>query len=216
MFPPVELANEDGVLCQGGFLTPWSLIAAYTQGIFPWPHEGFDLLWFAPPMRGVLFFDELHVGSRLRRYMKSADFEITFNRAFGDVIRSCAQPRFYEGAYEEGTWIDEDVVSSYTELHRLGFAHSVEAWQDGELVGGLYGVSFGLYFAGESMFHRVDNASKACVLALVERMMTRGAMWLDIETLTPHFEKLGARLIPREDFMSLHRLALHTPVKLFG
>ena len=215
MFPPVEFANSDGVLCQGGHLTSWSLLAAYSQGIFPWPHKGYEMLWFAPPLRGVLFFEEIHVGSRLRRYLKNSGFEISFNRNFAEVMRACAEPRWCEGEWEEGTWISDDVLDSYGQLHEMGFAHSVECWQNGELVGGLYGVSMGLYFAGESMFHRRNNASKACVLALVEKMSAAGAYWLDIETLTPHFEKLGARLVPRNLFMEMHREALHTTARVF-
>lgn len=215
MFPPVEFATPDGVLCQGGHLTSWSLLSAYSQGIFPWPHTGYDLLWFAPPHRGVLFFDEFYLNSRLRRALRNSGFRITFNECFSEVMRACAAPRWCEGEWETGTWINDEVLESYTELHRLGFAHSVECWRDERLVGGLYGVNLGLYFAGESMFHREDNASKMCVVALVEKMSEAGAYWLDIETLTPHFEKMGARLVPREQFMELHRAAVHSKTRIF-
>ena len=203
MFPPVEGADEYGVVCWGGKLAPEILLEAYCSGIFPWPHRGLPMLWFAPPQRALLFVDELHVGSRLRRAIRKANFEIRFDSSFEKVMDACAAPRFVDGNFERGTWITKPLKRAFVGLHELGFARSVEAWRDGEMVGGLYGVSIGGYFAGESMFHTCDNASKACVLALLERMKNAGATWLDCETLTPHFERLGAREVPREEFMRM-------------
>lgn len=215
MFPPVESADEFGVVCWGGEISPESLTAAYHSGIFPWPHRGMPTLWFAPPQRALLWCDELHVGSRLRRYLRRADFEIRFDSAFDEVIEACAQPRWSEGVWERGSWINRAIKSAYKQLHQQGFAHSVEAWQNGELVGGLYGVGWGGYFAGESMFYRRDYASKAAVIALVEHLRERGVRWLDCEVMTPHFEQLGAREVPRAEFMIMLEVALARPVRLF-
>lgn len=200
-FPPVEFADPSGLLCYGGNTLPHTLLDAYRNGIFPWPHEGFPLLWFAPPRRAVLLFDELHVNARLQRSLRVAKLRITFDQAFSQVIAACAAPRIVDGEEHEGTWITPSMIEGYTALFERGYVHSVEAWQGDELVGGLYGVLLGAHFCGESMFHRAPNASKACVLALVERLKTNGATWLDIETMTPHFARLGAREIPREQFM---------------
>lgn len=215
MFPPVDHADEYGVVCWGGQLSPATLTAAYHSGIFPWPHRGMPLLWFAPPQRALLWCDEMHVGSRLKRYLKKADFEIRFDTAFERVIESCGEPRVVEGQLERGSWINKAVRRAYVGLHRQSHAHSVEAWQNGELVGGLYGVSWGGYFAGESMFHHRDFASKATVVALVEHLRARGAQWLDCEVMTPHFEAMGAREVPRAEFMRLLPGALSQPVRLF-
>lgn len=206
-FPPVDRADQSGLLCWGGRADPRTLLDAYRNGIFPWPHEGYPLLWFAPPERAVLCFDELRVNSRLRRSLRSEGFEITFDTAFARVIAACAGPRIVEGELDGGTWITPELIEGYSALHALGWVHSVEAWQKGELVGGLYGVLIGAHFCGESMFHLAPNASKACVVALVERLKAHGATWLDIETMTPHFERLGAREIPRDEFMNWKREA---------
>ena len=216
MFPLVESADEFGVLCWGGEISPATLTAAYHQGIFPWPHRGMPTLWFAPPQRALLWCDELHVGSRLRRYLRKANFEIRFDSAFDEVIEACAQPRWSEGEWERGSWINNAIKRAYKGLHRRGVAHSVEAWHDGELVGGLYGVSWGGYFAGESMFHQRDGASKAALIALVERLRERGVSWLDCEVMTPHFEQMGAREVPRAQFMEMLQTALSQPTRLFG
>ena len=206
-FPPVELADESGLLCWGGTPDPRTLLRAYRGGIFPWPHEGYPLLWFAPPERAVLLFDELHLGARLKRSLRKQNFEITFDCAFDQVIAACAGPRLVEGESDGGTWITQEILAGFSALNALGWVHSVEAWQNGELVGGLYGVLIGAHFCGESMFRRVPDASKACIVALIERLKKSGATWLDIETMTPHFERLGAREIPRDEFMVWMRQA---------
>ena len=215
MFPPVENADEFGVVCWGGAISPATVAEAYHCGIFPWPHRAMPTLWFAPPQRALLWCDELHVGSRLRRYLRKSNFEIRFDTAFDDVVEACAQPRWADGAWERGSWINNAIKRAYKELHRRNCAHSVEAWQDGELVGGLYGVSWGGYFAGESMFHRRDGASKAALIGLVEHLKTRGVQWLDCEVMTPHFAQMGAREVPRAQFMAMLDVALSRPTRLF-
>ncbi|MBW3636552.1 MAG: leucyl/phenylalanyl-tRNA--protein transferase [Armatimonadetes bacterium] len=211
MFPPVERADEDGVLCWGGVLSPTTLRHAYCGGIFPWPHRGAPLLWFAPPQRALLFCDEFHVGSRLRRFLGRNPFEIRVDTAFGEVMRGCAAPR----RGESGTWINAAMLRAYGQLHEMGHAHSIEAWRDGQLVGGLYGVSFGAYFCGESMFFRESNASKAALIWLVEHLQSRGASWLDCQMMTPHFAQFGAREVERSEFMRLLRMALSQENGLF-
>jgi len=208
MFPPVDAADEDGLLAVGGTLTSQTLREAYARGIFPWPH-GDDLptFWFAPPQRALLFFDDLRVSKRLRRSLRSREYSHTQNKSFSDVIRACAAPR----ASEKETWILPAMQRVYTKLHREGFAHSVETWQSEKLVGGLYGVSHGVYFCGESMFSRESDASKSALLFLIETLQSRGATWIDIQMMTPHFEVLGARLISREDFTVLLERAWNLP-----
>jgi len=215
MFPPVDSADEFGVLCWGGEISSATLTAAYQSGIFPWPHRGMPTLWFAPPQRAILKCDRLHVGSRLRRYLRRANFEIRFNTAFDEVIEACAQPRFVEGVWERGSWINNSIKRAYKALHRDGHAHSIESWQNGELVGGLYGVNWGGYFAGESMFYRRDGASKAALIGLVEHLRERDVAWLDCEVMTPHFEQMGAREIPRDEFMQMLQTAISQPTRLF-
>lgn len=215
MFPPVDSADEFGVVCWGGEISPKTITAAYQSGIFPWPHRGMPTLWFAPPQRALLWCNELHVGSRLRRSLRKAKFEIRFNTAFDEVIEACAQPRFVEGVWERGSWINNAIKRAYKELHRRGHAHSVEAWKNGELVGGLYGVSWGGYFAGESMFYRRDGASKAALIGLVEHLRERDVAWLDCEVMTPHFEQMGAREVRRAEFMEMLQTALSRPMQLF-
>lgn len=216
MFPPVETADEDGFLCWGGRLSTETLLVAYGSGIFPWPHQGAPLLWFAPPLRTLLWCDELHIGSRLKRALKNQPFEIRVNSCFETVMRQCAAPR--ESDRKEGhvgTWITPAMRRAYAILHRAGNAHSVEAWRDDELVGGLYGVQIGAYFCGESMFARQNNASKAALIWLVEHLRTRGASWLDCQMMTPHFQVLGAREIERAEFMAMLRKETQREIGLF-
>jgi leucyl/phenylalanyl-tRNA---protein transferase len=183
----------------GGDLHPESLRLAYASGIFPWPHRGAPLLWFSPDPRGVLDFDLLHVPERLARKKRNTTLTFTIDCAFEEVIGACQKaPR----PDQEGTWLTAPMKKAYLKLHQLGGAHSVEAWDEsGALVGGLYGVTAGGYFSGESMFHRASDASKLCVLHLVEHLKARGQAWLDIQTMTPHFLALGAIDIPREEFL---------------
>jgi leucyl/phenylalanyl-tRNA--protein transferase len=201
-FPSVELANEDGVLCVGGDLNSATLCAAYHQGIFPWPiNEEFPVVWFAPPMCGVLFFDEFHIPKSVTKMLRREKYECRVDAAFEEVISHCANRR-------EGTWITPDIIDAYINLHREGIAHSVETYFEGELVGGLYGVSWGKYFCGESMFHLRSGASKAALVYLVEYLKTRDVKWIDIQNISPLFELFGAREIPRAEFMELLKSAI--------
>jgi len=197
-FPDPRDTTDEGIVAVGGRPDPEFLIEAYGRGIFPWPVEGYPLLWFSPPERGVLEFERLHVPRSLARARRRTGLRFTLDRAFEQVIRACASvPR----AHEDGTWITPAMIRGYTELHRRGRAHSVEAWDGDELVGGVYGVDAGGAFAGESMFRLRPNASKLALLFLVEHLAARGLDWLDVQVLTPHVEALGARLIPRDEFL---------------
>jgi leucyl/phenylalanyl-tRNA---protein transferase len=211
-FPDPREATPDGIVAAGGRPEPELLAEAYARGIFPWPVEGYPLLWFSPPERGLLFFDELHVPRSLARERRRTRLTFTIDRAFERVIRACAG---IERAHERGTWITRDMIRGYCEFHRRGRAHSVEAWEGEELVGGLYGVDAGGAFAGESMFRLRPNASKLALLHLVEHLGARGLEWLDIQVITPHMEALGARLVPREDFLQLLSRTRARGLKLF-
>lgn len=207
--PPAEFSwpapapdDEIGLVALDYNLTPERIISAYRHGVFPWPDSTpfSPIPWVCPPRRAVLEFSALHVPKNLRRARRAlARLRFTHDHAFERVIRACAAaPRRGQG----GTWITPAMIAAYIEVHRRGHAHSVEAWDGAELVGGLYGVTAGGVFTGESMFHRVDDASKLCVLHLIEHLQSRGATWLDIQQLTPHFALLGAREIPRAEFLA--------------
>ncbi|MFL6332743.1 MAG: leucyl/phenylalanyl-tRNA--protein transferase [Pyrinomonadaceae bacterium] len=211
-FPDPREATPDGVVAVGGRPEPALLEEAYARGIFPWPVDGYPLLWFSPPERGVLFFEELHVPRSLARERRRTRLTFSIDRAFERVICACAE---VERAHEAGTWIKSWMIRGYCEFHRLGRAHSVEAWEEGELVGGLYGVDAGGAFAGESMFHLRPNASKLALLFLVEHLRARGLDWLDIQVMTPHMEALGARLVPREEFLQLLARTQSRGLRLF-
>ncbi len=197
-FPPLEqaLREPDGLLAAGGDLSPERLLAAYRHGCFPWFSAGQPILWWSPDPRMVLFPDELHVSRSLRRTLRRGDFTISFDRDFAAVIRACAGPR----ACADSTWITPAMQQAYLELHRRGIAHSVEAWQDGELVGGLYGLALGRVFFGESMFSRRDDASKVAFVTLVEQLRACGFVLIDCQMHTTHLARFGAREIPREQF----------------
>jgi leucyl/phenylalanyl-tRNA--protein transferase len=171
------------------------LISAYAQGIFPMSLEDGDIGWFSPDPRGIVPLDGFVVSRRLARVVRQQKFEIVIDRGFEAVMRACADDR------EDGTWISEEIIDSYVALHRRGLAHSVEAWQDGALVGGLYGVHLGGAFFGESMFHRVTDASKVGLVALVDRLQARGFSLLDTQWTTPHLEQFGAIEIPRDEYL---------------
>lgn len=200
-FPNPRGAGPDGLLCYGGDLQVDTLLEAYRNGIFPWPQEGLPILWFSPEKRGVLDFDEVHWPRRLMRSMRSSrsQMRITFNRAFQDVVRECASvPR----SHETGTWILPEVERAYADFHRAGHAHSVECWQNDQLVGGLYGVYVDGVFSGESMFYKVSDASKWCLYALVQVLKSNGLGWMDIQMVTPVLETLGGKYISRDDFLA--------------
>lgn len=191
--------NASDIIAFGGELTVGNLQNAYRNGIFPWYIEGFPLPWFCPKKRAVLEFAELHVPRTLRKELKNTQFNFTIDKNFRGVIESCSK---IKRAGEAGTWITPEFIRAYTEFHEAGKAHSVEVWdENGELVGGLYGVDTGGVFCGESMFHLQPNASKMALLHLVEHLERRGAAWLDIQVMTPHFKVFGAKDIPRKEFL---------------
>ena len=202
-FPPVETAlrEPNGLLCAGADLSVERLLAAYRSGIFPWYSGGEPILWWSPDPRMVLFCDELKVSRSLAKNLRNKGFEIRIDSAFSGVIKACAEPR--KG--EPGTWIGKEMQSAYVALHRAGHAHSFETWQGEQLVGGLYGIAIGRAFFGESMFSRATDASKVALVALVEELRARGSPMIDCQQRTPLLASLGARTIPRRQF--LRRLA---------
>lgn len=208
-FPPVSkaLKSPNGLLCAGGDLSPQRLVDAYSHGIFPWYSEGDPILWWSPDPRMVLIPGELRVSRSLRRAVARGTYEIRFDTAFGSVMEACAEPR--DG--QAGTWILPEMVAAYTRLHVRGLAHSVESWQDGELVGGLYGLALGDAFFGESMFSRATDASKVALVALVERLQAAGCRVIDCQQATPHLASLGAREIPRAAFVRLLQESIQYP-----
>jgi len=197
-FPPPQAAEPSGLLAVGGDLTPERLLLAYTLGIFPWYDEEQPILWHSPDPRLVLLPRDLCVSRNLRRVLRRGGFEIRLDTAFPEVIRACAEaPR----KNAPGTWITDEMTAAYCRLFDLGFAHSAEAWQDGELVGGLYGVSLGGCFFGESMFTRRTDASKAAFVTLVRQLDAWGFDLIDCQITTGHLQRLGAREIPRELYL---------------
>lgn len=199
-FPDPREAGPDGLVALGGDLEPDTLLEAYRNGIFPWPIEKVPVLtWFSPDERGVLFFEDLHVSRSLERALKKKPFELTVNKAFEEVIGRCASvPR-----KPRGTWLTPPMIDAYVTMHRLGHAHSVEAWKDGKLVGGVYGLEVDGMFSAESMFRLEDNASKVALLHLIEILKKAGAEWVDVQVLSTHVESLGGRSIPREEYLDL-------------
>ncbi len=209
-FPSVDEADEYGLLAVGGDLHVESLLLAYGNGIFPWPHEGYPMLWFAPAERAILDFDEFHVPSRLARYLKKTEFTFHVDTDFEQVITNCQGARRKNQA---STWITPDIRDAYIALHRAGFAHSFEARNPaGELVGGMYGVMIGKMFAGESMFFRESHASKFVIIETVNFLRGLGLTWMDIEVMTPHMKMFGAREIPRPEFMRRLKTAIRERV----
>ncbi|HXX85723.1 MAG TPA: leucyl/phenylalanyl-tRNA--protein transferase [Casimicrobiaceae bacterium] len=208
-FPPIEdaLADPNGLLAAGGDLSPERLLDAYRHGIFPWYSDGQPVLWWSPDPRMVLFVDEFKVSRSLRRVVSRGDFDISVDKAFRSVIEACAEPR--DG--QAGTWITQTMIDAYTRLHRYGYAHSVEAWVDDELAGGLYGVAIGRMFFGESMFARVTDGSKVALVHLVEMLKQRDMPLIDCQQQTPHLARLGARPIPRRAFAEALARLVHSP-----
>lgn len=200
-FPSLDCAfsEPDGLLAAGGDLSVARLLFAYSHGIFPWYDEGQPILWWSPDPRCILRPDEFHVARRLRRSLRKSNFDICFNSVFADVVNASAALR--EG--QSGTWITPDMKDAYQQLHIDGFAHSVEVWQDDNLIGGLYGVSIGTAFFGESMFSRTSNASKAAMLALCRELSERRFELLDCQVASPHLTSLGAGAIGRARFSAL-------------
>jgi leucyl/phenylalanyl-tRNA---protein transferase len=197
-FPPVENADEHGILAIGGDLSPERLLLAYRSGIFPWFNEEDPIIWWSPDPRFVMFPSQLKVSKSMKQVIKKNVFHITFDHAFREVITACQTVKRHG---QQGTWITEDMLESYYELHRLGFAHSVEAWRNGKLVGGLYGVSIGRAFFGESMFAKESNASKIAYITLVQKLEKLNFQMIDCQVYTEHLESLGAVEIPRQEFI---------------
>jgi len=209
IFPDPEEAEPDGLLAVGGDLSPKRLIAAYARGIFPWYSEP-PILWFSPDPRLVLFPEELHVASRLHRQLAKNPFEIRMDTAFESVIQSCARINRKDQA---GTWITEEMIQAYIDLHKIGIAHSVESWRGGNLVGGLYGVSLGRAFFGESMFTLTSNASKAAFVRLIEKLKEWEFHFIDCQVHTTHLTSFGAKPIPRSEFLRALKKALWAETK---
>jgi leucyl/phenylalanyl-tRNA--protein transferase len=204
-FPPPHMAEENGLLAIGGDLRPERLILAYSSGIFPWPHEGFPLLWFSPDPRMVLTPDDLRISRRLERTMRNVPFTLSLDTAFREVVEACATaPR----KHEAGTWITPEMIEAYSALHEKGFAHSVECRLEGRLVGGLYGVAPGAIFIGESMFALESDASKVALVTLVRQLERWGIELLDAQIHTGHLERFGAREWPRERYLAALRQAM--------
>lgn len=198
-FPPPHLA-DDGLLAVGGDLRPERLMAAYRNGIFPWYSEGEPILWWSPDPRAVIHPEGMHVSRSLERTLRSGRYTITADSAFAEVIGACAAiPR----RHERGTWITDGMRAAYTQLHELGHAHSIECWEDGALVGGLYGLAIGTCFCGESMFARRDDASKAAFATFARACPAMGITLIDCQLPNPHLMRLGAREIPRAAYLRL-------------
>jgi leucyl/phenylalanyl-tRNA--protein transferase len=207
VFPPARLATREGLLAVGGDLSAERLLLAYSQGIFPWFAEGDPVLWWSPDPRMVLFPESFHAAQSLRRLHRERRYRLTLDTAFAGVIAACANaPR----PGQDGTWITREMEQAYIRLHKAGFAHSVECWEDERLVGGLYGVSLGLCFFGESMFSRAPNSSKLALWALCEQVRRWGFALIDCQVRTEHLATLGAREIPRKRFLALLEQALQT------
>ena len=199
VFPPVHLAEPDGLLAMGGDLSPERLLLAYRHGIFPW-YEGDTILWWAPHPRFVLFPEEIKPGKTVRGLLNKNAFDFTINQAFPEVIRQCKTIR---RPGQQGTWITPAVEKAYCTLHEMGYAHSAEVWKNGELAGGLYGIRLGRVFFGESMFSRVSNASRYAFVNYVSVLAAEGVALIDCQVYTEYLESLGARMIDRADFILL-------------
>jgi leucyl/phenylalanyl-tRNA---protein transferase len=207
-FPPPEYADPDGLLAVGGDLSPERLLLAYSMGIFPWYGEETPILWWSPHPRLVLFPDELKVSRSLQRVIRKGVFQVTMDSGFPDVIAECARVRLKN---REGTWIVPEMSAAYCRLHALGYAHSVETWQQGELVGGLYGVALGRVFYGESMFTKRSDASKVALVHLVHRLRSWNFEMIDCQMTTPHLLSLGAREVPRAEYLRRLAAAVKAP-----
>jgi leucyl/phenylalanyl-tRNA--protein transferase len=210
-FPPAHRATPEGIVAAGGRPSPERLLRAYSSGIFPWPHHDLPLLWFSPDPRYVIVPERCHLPTSLRKRARRGEYEIRADTAFSEVMKGCRDvPR----PGQPGTWIDDDMIQGYTGLHRLGLAHSIEAWRDGELVGGLYGVSLGRMFTGESMFARAPDASKLAFATLLGHFVAWGFAFVDCEVETDHLRRFGGERWPRPLFLAELARALDVPHRL--
>ena len=205
IFPDVELAltEPDGLLAVGGDLSVERLIAAYQQGIFPWYSEGQPILWWSPDPRMVMEPKDIKVSRSLSKTMRKQEFKITFDKNFREVITACSESRLEKGKIQDETWILDEMIKAYIQLHEQGYAHSVECWQNEKLVGGLYGIAIGKVFFGESMFSRVSDASKIAFVSLAKQLEKWSFNLIDCQVYTSHLESLGAGMISRQHFISL-------------
>ena len=205
IFPDVKLAltEPDGLLAVGGDLSVERLTAAYQQGIFPWYSEGQPILWWSPDPRMVLEPKDIKVSRSLSKTIRKQEFKITFDQSFREVITACSESRLEKGRIQDETWILDEMIEAYVQLHEQGYAHSVECWQNGKLVGGLYGLAIGKVFFGESMFSRVSDASKIAFVSLAKQLEKWGFKLIDCQVYTSHLESLGASMISRQQFISL-------------
>jgi leucyl/phenylalanyl-tRNA---protein transferase len=200
-FPPIDSADEHGLLALGGDLDIDSLLLAYSQGIFPWPiSEEYPLAWFSPDPRGILAFDRLHLSTSFKKFLKKNPYEVRFNTDFKSVITKCSEVKRPDNA---GTWITEDIIEAYINLHHEGYAYSVETYLEDRLVGGVYGVCINRFYSGESMFHLEDNASKVALVSLLYKLKQQDIGWIDTQMVTPVVESLGGVGIPRETYLKM-------------
>lgn len=213
IFPHPHLANPDGLLAVGGDLSSERLLEAYSRGIFPWYEESSPILWWSPDPRFILFPDELRVSRSLKQSIKKGLFTITTDKAFKEVIECCAQVKRKDS---HGTWITQDMIRAYINLHHLGYAHSVESWYEGHLAGGLYGVAIGAVFFGESMFAKKSNASKVAFVKTVEKLKEWGFVIIDCQIPTEHLSRFGARAIRRSLFIDILSKALSKKTSPWG
>lgn len=208
-FPPANRASPEGLVAIGGRLSTDRLLDAYRHGIFPWPSSSYEpMLWWSPDPRAILPLDSLHRSRRLLRRMRTGQFAFRANTAFAEVIAACSVGPGREG----GTWLTPEMIAAYTELHRLGYAHSVETWRQGELVGGVYGLAIGGLFAAESMFHRVRDASKMALVRLADHLLARGYQLLDVQQWTPHTGSMGVIEIPRREYLARLASVIELPL----
>ncbi len=208
IFPPPHLAEKNGLLGVGGDLSEERLLLAYSMGIFPWYSEGEPILWWSPDPRLVLFLDELKISRSLKQTLKKGIYRVTMDEAFEDVIKECARVHLEK---DGNTWITNEMINAYIRLHRTGYAHSVEVWNDKELSGGLYGVSLGRAFFGESMFTKRSDASKVALVYLVRHLKNWNFEFIDCQVPTEHLKRMGAREIPRTEFLQMLKRALNAP-----
>ena len=198
-FPPIELANPEGILAIGGDLNPHRMLEAYKMGIFPWYNEGEPIVWYSPKFRMVLKPDEVYISKSMKKILKDGIFQLTFNQNFEQVITLCQKTK---RANQPGSWITNALKKSMIELHEMNYAKSIEIWEKGKLVGGLYGLDFGHIFCGESMFSLVPNASKFAFISLCQKLQDEGYQLLDCQVYNDHLASLGAYEIPRKEFKS--------------
>jgi leucyl/phenylalanyl-tRNA---protein transferase len=197
IFPDPQEASIDGIVAMGDALNVNTLLEAYSFGIFPWPHPELPILWYSPDPRGVLDFKDLYINRSFRKFLSKCSWQVSFNKNFSEVMRACSVvPR----PGQSGTWITQPMLKAYEEFHQAGYAHSIEVWEEEDLVGGLYGVYVAGVFSGESMFFRRSNASKVALYAMIQELRRQGLEWMDIQMLTPVTESMGGNYISRDQY----------------